>query len=758
VFDEHQALRTTRTVVTHRAAVLPNGPAALAPQSGTSASMPRWSDLHVYLEVDFDIGSAITVAFGLKAFWLEPRPMNSPLNAPRRHQVWPTNVLIVDQRDVAVERRELLAFLQQLHDILAWCQREDNQTLGQPALAGLAAIRRVDYRTKVQFYLWDTLQYEHLARVVGRHLQAILQNQNLRYLAWLFPSEELLPNPDMATRRSPITVVRDVVRSQLAAPIPHYYSLIEVARVYHDQRTTQYVAQQRVANPAYVPFNVSPLFGTPLSDQIPSERAHEIWARVVVAPRHWQQQMLTYQRTVGIRLDALSAVTRRLEDDLKPLLSYSAPVIEIGPAQRQPRLSVDGQLWHAFAKLNEALAGLEVHQVRAMPPHERAARFRSARLPRRLVGNQEQQALAQLGLQPRPRRRVYEVEPGSRDVKAKVGDFSFALAPEAAAGFLDRKVSGLVRGTALEAALQARFGQRFWHVLVEELTAVTVAGLDRSRGLVVIDPDQGYPAALDDLHNAGLANFDQDVILDPVHHDYFTDKLLASLQAVGNPPLARANAMVPVVQRATGQGGRGARPTAHTPPADFLWNPGAMAAAPVARHLPPARARLIAHGLDLNPTQWQAWEEALSHRAWLIWGPRARERAGRCAPWSAAPSWKPIRPGGPCACSCLPSRTRPSTTCCSAKPASVASPRTCTRCSGPPARSTASAPATRSHRRTSAPRWTWGSTSGTRRRRRGSCATTWRTRTGCWSSGPRPSRSTTCSPATAATPRPSGST
>jgi hypothetical protein len=620
VFDEHQALRATRTVVTRRAAVLRGGQAGLAPQSGTSASMPRWADLHVYLEVDFDIGSAITVAFGLKAFWLEPRPLNSPLTAQRRNQAWPANVLIVDQRDLAFERRELLAFLKQLHDLLVWCQQQDAQTLALPALGTLSPQRRGDYRTKVQFYLWDSLQYEHLARVVGRHLQTILQNQNLSYLAWLFPPEDLLPNPDMATRRSPLTVVRDVVRSQLAAPVPHYYSLIEVARVYHDQRTAQYVAQQRAGNPAYVPFNVSPLFGTPLSDQIPSERAHEIWSRVTT-PRHWQQQMNTYQRTVGIRLDALNAVTRRLEEDLGNLLSYSAPAIEIGPPQRPARLSVDGQLWHAFARLNEAIAELEVHQVRAMPPHERAARFRSARLPRRLVGNQERQALTHMGLHPRAGRRVYEVEPGSREVKAKVGDFSFALAPEAASCFLDRKVSGLVRNTPLEAAFQARLGNRYWNVLAEEVTGVTVAALDRNQGLIAVDPDPRYTTAIDDLHNSGLADFDRDVILDPVHHDYFTDKLLAALQAVGNPPLARTNTMVPVVQRATGQGGRGARQTAQTPPADFLWNAQAMAAAPVASNLAPVQARLVAHGFDLNPTQWQAWHDALTHRARLIWGP-----------------------------------------------------------------------------------------------------------------------------------------
>jgi hypothetical protein len=601
VFDSHQTLRATRTVVAGRAAALQTNTVAIPPQTGTSAGMPRWADLHVYLSVDFDIGSAITVAFGLKAFWYEPRPFNSTLTTPRTHRAWNADARVVINRDLNTERQELLAFLQQIHDILSWCQQQDQQRINS---MNIAPQQQHQWRTKVQFYLWDSLQFEHLTRVVGRHLQAILANPSINYLAWLFPPEELLPNPDMATRRSPITIVREVVRSLLAAPVAHYYSLVEVARIYHEPTLPTNIAG----------FSIHPLFSTPLSDQIPSERAHEIWGRVTV-PRHWQQQMDIYRETVRKRLTALETVTRRLEADLGTQLSQTAPVINIGPPPRQNRLSVDGQLWYAFAQLNTALKELEVHQVRAMPPHERAARFRSARLPQRLTGAAEQAALTQLGLPPRAGRRVYQVAADSREVKAKVGDFSFALAPENASVLLDRRVAAIVQNTPLHAQYG---GGSFWQTLVEEAAGVTVVGLDRNLDLIALDPSQRYPTFLDDLQNAGIANFNQDVILDPVHNDFFTGKLLASLQAVGNPQVAGTN---PLVRRATGQAGPGSRRTPHTPTADFLWNVLAMANTAVARNLPPVRAQLVAHGLDLNPTQWQAWEDSLTHRARLVWGP-----------------------------------------------------------------------------------------------------------------------------------------
>jgi hypothetical protein len=585
--------------------------------------MPQWADLRVYLSADFDIGSAITVAFGIKAFWVEPRGFGSPLTTPRQTELWPSTSFPVDSRDLATERRELLAFLGKINDILKECQRRDQATAGNPLIAGLTQRQRTAHRTSVQFYIWDTLQFDHLTRVIGRHLPFILANTTVNYLAWLFPPPELLPNADMATRRSPITIVRDVIRTLLAAPIPHYYGLLEVARIYHDHRTEQYAVQQRLAKPDFVLFDTHPLFGTSLSDQIPSERAHEIWSHVTT-PKHWSDQLATYRRTVTTRLDALASVTERLETDLRPALNQAAPQIDISPPPRETRLSNDGQLWYAFARLNVALAELEIHQIRAMPPHERAARFHSARLTRRLHGQDEANALTQLAIPVRPGRLVYELAADSRDVKAKVNDFSFAIAPEAQDGLLDDSIARVARGTTIEAAYS---DPSYWNIPVERGTQVTIAALDRNLGLIALDLPAGrFRTFVSDLEGAGIASFDRDVILDPTHGDFFLKKLKASLRAVGNPPAAKNSRFAALAQAATtaptaGKVPRGAKQSAHSPAAEFIWDAGAMAASPVVRSLPAVQAQLAANGLDLNPTQWLAWEAALSHRARLIWGP-----------------------------------------------------------------------------------------------------------------------------------------
>ncbi|GMU20605.1 MAG: hypothetical protein AMXMBFR13_07020 [Phycisphaerae bacterium] len=600
-FDAHQALRATRSVVTGRAQSLQTQQAAIPPDAGTSAVMPRWADLRVYLSVDFDVSSAITVAFGLKAFWLEPRAFGAaPPVGGRPHAEW-QEVFPVDQKDIMTEQRELLALLDRLNTILT-------------------DARNRHPNTTVQVYLWDPLQYDHLTRVIGRHLQAILANRSIQHLAWLFPPEELLPDPTTALHRSPLTVVKDVVRSVLAVPIPHYYSLFQIARIYHHAGLHATVAQ----------FSVHPLFEDPLSDQIPSERAHEIWARST-APRHWRAQLQTLDETIRKRLSALETVVRRLETDLRPVLNAKAPDIRIGPPQRQPRLSADGQLWHAFAKLDDALSELEVHKIRAMPPHEREARFHSARLVRRLTGQDEQAALGALNLPAQQGRRVYELSTSSCEVKLREGDFGFAMAPASAANFLDQPLTLMVRGTPLEAQYA-----NHWRTRMEDVTSVTIAGVSRENRLIAVDLNAYWLAKVTDLEANGIVTLAAEVMLDPVHKDFFTRKLLDTLATIGNPPGAGRN---PLVLRATGQlTGTGARATAPVPAADLLWHAPQMHATAIARPLASIRQLLERSGVTLNSSQWRGWEAALSRRLQLIWGPpgTGKSRTARAVVLGAA--------------------------------------------------------------------------------------------------------------------------
>jgi len=161
---------------------------------------------------------------------------------------------------------------------------------------------------------------------------------------------------------------------------------------------------------------------------------------------------------------------------------------------------------------------------------------------------------------------VYRLSPGSREVKMREGDISLALAPEDQPEFLDRNLRYATQGTAHEQACSQAFRNT-----LGETTEVSVAGIDRDALLIAVDGRRSNLPSIEDIERVGIASFDSGVVLDKVHHDYFTGKLLDSLRQIGNPPGARENHLV---RRAVGQlAGHGSRQTSHNPPADFLWGP-----------------------------------------------------------------------------------------------------------------------------------------------------------------------------------------
>ncbi len=584
-FESHFALRAGRNVISGRAASLQNNSATIPQQTGTSAVMPRWADLHIYLRADFDIGSAITFDLGIEAYWIEPLPYG--VQGPKRQQRWGPFTFIIDRRDPAVEQRELISLLDKINTILTQA-------------------RTLKAQTTVQFYIWDNIQYKHFTRIVGRHLPNILANDQLRRLAWLFPPEQILPNSDLESRMSPITIVKDVVKAVLAAPVPHYYTSLQIARAYHHDSLPQ----------RYEDFRVHPIFEDLLSDQIPSERAHDIWARTA----NWNETDGILRETVKTKLRALGSVTRRLESDLSTTLQQTAPRIRIDPPDRVPGVSFDGQLWYGFSQLNLALEELEIYRIRAMPPDERAARFKSARLSRRLHGQEETDALACLGINPRPRRRIYKLGRDSKEVKLRAGDFTYAISPEDDPGFLDRNYRWLTRDTPL-----APQGDAHWQTRMEDVCSVTIVAIDRERGLIAIDPNNrnqdinGNQGILDDLELNNLVDFSADVILDPIHIDTFTRKLYDTLRAIGNPENAQDTQ---VVRQAVGlTNARRAPIRPNHPAGDILWDAERLAITPNNRNLAGTRDYLITNGISLNDSQWNAWESSLSRQLQLIWGP-----------------------------------------------------------------------------------------------------------------------------------------
>jgi hypothetical protein len=225
----------------------------------------------------------------------------------------------------------------------------------------------------------------------------------------------------------------------------------------------------------------------------------------------------------------------------------------------------DARLWFIFTKLNIALQELEVQKLHAMPPHEREARFKSACLVRRLAPSTVQPVLTQFNLAPLPYRHVYELHPRSSEVRGREGDFTFALSPLTRAGFLSERLRRVAGQMPLP--LQPSQNER---TAMQWVTQVTIRAIDRDQRMIVLDFDAAWWPVIQALENAQVLDLHQDVMLDPVHRDFLVDRLEKTLNAIGNPPTAIANAIPNVVQ-ATGSTRRPTRGTP-SPAGDLYWN------------------------------------------------------------------------------------------------------------------------------------------------------------------------------------------
>ena len=394
-YKSHHILRARREAVHARANALQSGRFSIIPRHGTSAVLPRWSDLSVFVRADFDIATGLTFCFALKGAGTSH---DANYSAP-----------VVD-RSYDAERVELLGFLRALETFL---RHPANQVATRP--------NGTQSPSTFQIYVWDELTLQHLQRVIGRHLPAILADPQIRDLAWLFPPDDVLPDPNLSGTPASISVVSTAIDMLVAAEIPHHNSLLQVVNALPAQPQPG----------GSTGFRVDELFRDPLSDQIPSERAHELWTRYQSPTRNWHNVNARLQSTVRTLLNALQRVTFWARGQLKGSLTQAAPGVEaLATAPLRDIRNADFKVVFAHAQLNAAIQGHDIKVLRALPPFEREARFQSVRIISRLDPQTEQADLQARGILSSPTIHVYETSPRSRDAKLRDGDFTWSLLPE----------------------------------------------------------------------------------------------------------------------------------------------------------------------------------------------------------------------------------------------------------------------------------------------------------------------------------------
>ncbi|WP_413354563.1 AAA domain-containing protein [Microbacterium sp. 1P06AB] len=571
-YSAHHRLRAQRAVLSTRARALRGDevePVDVA--SASTAAIPSYAKLRIYITADFDPGSAITFAFGLTYAWMskdEPKP-----TFPRMRLHY-TRARTTDEEWQAVS-----ALLGEIDSILRQAEA-------------------IDRNAPFQVYVWDQLTLDHLTRVISRHLPRIL-GSNLSRLAWLFPPAEVVGNARI-TSTPAVSVVKDAVRGLVSLNLAHNYNLLDTARRFH--RGTTPNAEFR-----------TPTFWTdPFSDQIPPERAHQMWQNRHVSGRQTPAQLSRdLQQTVNSKLAALSNVTDHLTTLLRGRLPRSAPSIrQLQPPEDLSASSHLGALLYAHTRLEAALTTIEVSLNRALPLDEREAKFLAAHLLERAPVAEAEQWLADAGIPGAP--DVYVLSLDSTEFKGKEGDFTWTMLPAELVHLADTSVGAFLTREGETTLLS----EAAWRTRMGDIFGVTIRGIDRRARLIAVELTAWDADLRNAILGAGLVNLDRDLVLDETSKDFLSKPLSEAIKAIGTPPSAARD---PRIQQALGSARR-PRTTAAHPAEHFLWTPTNTATTPVTRDLPALRAQIDQrHRLD--DSQQRAWEAALSRRLTLIWGP-----------------------------------------------------------------------------------------------------------------------------------------
>ncbi len=542
VREQSPQLRAEWPALLARARALQSGEVEVV-EGRRTALMPRYSSMSIFLTVHFDPGSGIAFSLGASRVYFPPnyRRGERPITDER--------VFVVDRVEglnPETERARLVEFANLVSEWLLEAHEENLRIRAERQERG----ERDGPHGKVSahVFFWDALEITQLRRMVERHMLHPDVVGVVELLARLFPPEGALPDPT-TFKSQPGTVVKEVVKRLVGLPLPHDYALLETANeFYPDMLESGETYQYRL------PFG----FHTPMSDQIPFERAYELWEDRIYLKRRVRpgsDRRRSYYRSEileGIghatrtRLRALEHVVRKLREHHGEQLSLTkSPFSAAPPPERRVPQRARGLI--AFEELNVAAAEIKNRQSRALPVEEREARFISIRGLLPAEGEDYEELVDELRAES-PRYALKDLfaftfADGSRDARIKEGDFLLALSNEDPPLDLDvpwHRISGLDYYGARD--LLSHYGLREgWmpRATLGRLLQVEVAYLAAAEDPphLILTPSDARMFRF--AREVGLLDFGRPMVLDPIHRDFTSADVEGTMRAVGGSPPRR---------------------------------------------------------------------------------------------------------------------------------------------------------------------------------------------------------------------------
>lgn len=528
VIESSHQLRANGSALATRARSLRDN-IPLSIEGRRSAMLHAWTDQSIFITIHFDPGTGISFALGASRMYFPyGRKKNDP---PIRDE----KIFIVDRVEVMnpeTERQRLKEFVTVISEWLLEVS-ETNSIL--PAREQLSS----------HIFFWDSLELRQLKRMIERHMQHPDIIELIEVLTRFFPPDSLLPDPE-AFKSQPGTIVKEVLRTLVGLPIAHDYSLFEAANSFYPN-----LRDDGSPYRFKLPFG----FVTPMSDQIPFERAYELWQDKIFV-RHFNKlypndvsKWRIYTRdelyesiknATRVHLSALQHIVHRLREHYKSQLIPRKAGFSAAPAS-QARVPEAARSLIAFEKLNAACQEMENRNTRSLPVDEREARFFSIRGLTLIPQVEADPIINEIKLANEKYKDdtlyAFNFAQTSRDARIKEGEFTVALSNENEYIDLDEPwylCLGLNFKGAEDLLTEHGLNDR-WMVKksVGSLLQVEVISLEAMQNSPYIVLKPSHQGLFEFAISQGILDISTSLVLDPIYRDFSSKRTEKALRAVG---------------------------------------------------------------------------------------------------------------------------------------------------------------------------------------------------------------------------------
>jgi len=496
--------------------------------------MPRFVNMRVFLTIHFDPGSGITFAMGAKSVYFKPNRTedNSPIV---REQVFIVDR--VEQLNPNTERNRLVEFIDIVNEWLTEVHN-DNEVIR----AQRQANRERDSafgKASAHVFFWSSIEVKQFKRMIERHMGHPDVVDRIELLIRLFPPDSVLP-PDTGYYRSqPGTIVKGIIKQLAGLPIPYDYTLFETAN--------SFFPRQKEDGTSFSFFNPYG-FWTKLNDQIPFERAYEIWKDNVFL-KHTSGRNYTRDEIVDVLkqsiknyISALQHITDALGRNCGEQLKLKKPPFSAAPL-RQKNIPDQSRKLVTFSKLNAITREIENLNKTALPVDEKEARFFSIRgmIDRtNQYTNEVNELLANDPELTENRIYVFEFSENSKDAKVKEGDFLCCISNESSEGSIYDywyEVLGHSFYEALDILSQEQINkpEKKVRTKISDMFQVQILKLvTNNTPPYIIVKTSDYNADMFELGvRLGILNLDEPIVLDDVFIDFESADVEKVLRLIG---------------------------------------------------------------------------------------------------------------------------------------------------------------------------------------------------------------------------------